>query len=120
MQDFYHLLYFTLFDLVCGVLSIAGLILWLITQVGNVAIFFSIMADGLAAIPTLVKAYKYPDTEVAWPWLATSFGVVLTLLTISGWTFANSGFIIYILLVDTLIFSLVQFRVGEKLGSKNK
>src|SRR5215211_620223 len=112
----------TKFDVVCGLLSIAGLILWLITKVGNVAIFFSIMADGLAAIPTIVKAYKFPETELAWPWIATSFGVLLTLLTLSTLTFANAGFIIYILLVDTLIFILIQFRVGEKFilsGSKN-
>lgn len=104
----------TRFDIACGVLSIIGLILWLITKVGNIAILFSILADGLAAIPTVVKAYKYPDTELAWPWIATSFGVVLTLLTLSTWTFANSGFIIYILIMDTIIFSLVQFRLGEK------
>jgi hypothetical protein len=106
------------FDLVCGVLSIIGLILWLVTKVGNVAIIFSILADGLAAIPTIAKAYKYPDTEIAWPWIATVFGVVLTLLTLNELTFANSGFIIYILIVNTLIFSLVQFRIREKLGSQ--
>jgi len=110
----------TKFDLICGTLSIIGLILWLITKVGNVAIFFSIVADGLAAVPTLVKAYKYPDTEMAWPWLATVFGVVLTLLTLSEWTFANSAFIVYILIVNTMIFSLVQFRIGEKLGFEDK
>src|SRR5262245_42094473 len=98
----------TKFDLVCGFLSLMGLALWLITKVGNVAIFFSILADGLAAVPTIVKAYHYPDTELAWPWLATSFGVVLTLLTLSEITFANSGFIMYILVVDTLIFILIQ------------
>jgi len=106
----------TKFDLVCGVLSILGLILWLVTKVGNIAITFSIIADALAAIPTLVKAYKYPDTELAWPWIATVFGVILTLLTLNRLTFANSGFIIYILLVNTLIFSLVQFRIGEKVS----
>ena len=105
----------TRFDLVCGFLSIIGLALWLVTKVGNVAILFSILADGLAAVPTIVKAYRYPDTELAWPWLATVFGVVLTLLTLSEVTFANSGFIIYILLVDAFIFSLIQFRIGEKL-----
>ena len=110
----------TTFDLICGALSMIGLILWLITKVGNVAIFFSIVADGLAAVPTIVKAYKYPDTEIAWPWLATDFGVVLTLLTLNEWTFANSAFIVYIFIVDTLIFSLVQFRIGEKLGFKDK
>jgi len=110
----------TRFDLACGFLSIAGLILWLITKVGNIAIFFSIVSDGLAAVPTIVKSYKYPDTELAWPWLATAFGVVLTLLTIKGLTFANSGFIVYILLVNTLIFGLIKFRIGEKLGYKSE
>ena len=108
----------TKFDLICGVLSIVGLILWLVTKVGNIAITFSILADALAAVPTLVKAYRYPDTEIAWPWIATVFGVVLTLLTLNRLTFANSAFIIYILIVNTLIFSLVQFRIGEKLGSQ--
>lgn len=105
----------TRFDLLCGFLSLVGLVLWLITKVGNVAILFSILADGLAAVPTIIKAYHYPDTELAWPWIATSFGVVLTLLTLSEITFANSGFIIYIMLVNALIFSLIQFRIGGKL-----
>ena len=105
----------TKFDLFCGFLSLVGLALWIITKVGNVAIFFSIVADGLAAVPTIVKSYRYPDTELAWPWIATSVGVGLTLLTLKELTFANSGFIIYILLMNVLIFSLVQFRVGERL-----
>lgn len=108
----------TRFDLLCGFLSIIGLVLWLITKVGNIAIFFSIVADGLAAIPTVVKAYKYPDTELAWPWIATVVGVILTLLTLTEWTFANSGFIIYILIINTIIFSLVQFRLGEGFESR--
>jgi hypothetical protein len=103
----------TRFDLLCGFFSIVGLVLWIITKVGNVAIFFSIVADALAAIPTIVKSYKYPDTESAWPWIASPAGVVLTLLTISKWTFANSGFIIYIFIVNSLIFVLVRFRIGD-------
>ena len=102
------------FDWLCGFLSVIGLTLWIITKVGDIAIIFSILADGLAALPTLVKAYKYPDTELAWPWIATSLGVALTLLTIAHPDFTNSGFIIYILIVDSLIFCLVQFRLGEK------
>jgi len=105
----------TRFDLICGVLSVAGLILWLVTSVGNIAITFSILADAFAAVPTIIKAYKHPDTEMAWPWIATVFGVILTLLTLRQLTFANSGFIIYILIVNTIIFSLVQFRIGEKI-----
>lgn len=104
----------TRFDLVCGFLSVVGLILWLITKVGTIAIIFSIMADGLAAIPTIRKAFSYPETEIAWPWFATSIGVVLTLLTLKSWTFADYGFIVYILLVNTLITVLVQFKIGKR------
>lgn len=103
----------TRFDLVCGLLSLVGLALWLITKVGNVAIIFSILADGLAAVPTIRKAYYSPETEIAWPWFATSIGVILTLLTLKSWTFADYGFILYILIVDTLIAVLVQFKVGK-------
>ena len=110
----------TWFDLMCGILSLVGVVLWMITKVGNIAIFFSIVADSFAAVPTVVKAYKYPDTEIAWPWIATVVGVILTLLTITTFTFANSGFILYILVVNMLIYVLVQFRLGEKLQSKTK
>jgi len=94
----------TRFDVICGILSLIGLALWLITKVGNIAILFSIVADALAALPTLVKAYKYPETEIAWPWLATCIGIVLTLLTLKELTFANSGFIIYIFIINLMIF----------------
>jgi hypothetical protein len=104
----------TRFDAACGVLSLAGLALWLLTKVGNVAILFSIVADALAALPTLIKAYKYPETEMGWPWLATCIGVVLTLLTLKELTFANSGFIMYIFVIDMLIFICVQFNPIER------
>jgi hypothetical protein len=110
----------TMFDLTCGILSVAGLVLWMVTKVGNIAILFCIIADGLAAVPTVMKAYRYPDTEIAWPWIATSVGVILTLLTISKWTFANSGFILYILFINILIYCLVQFRWGERIERESK
>ncbi len=104
----------TRFDWICGALSLLGLALWMITKVGNVAIFFSIVADGFAAVPTIVKAYRYPDTEIAWPWISTVVGVILTLLTLSKFTFANSGFILYILVVNTVIFWFFsRFREGS-------
>ena len=102
------------FDLACGFLSLLGLALWLVTKVGNLAILLGILADALAALPTLAKAYRHPETELAWPWLATCVGVVLTLLTLESWTFANSGFIVYIFLVDLLIYCVVRFRLGTR------
>lgn len=105
----------TRFDLSCGFLSLIGLALWLITQVGNVAIAFSIMADGLAALPTIVKAYRYPETESGWPWSTAAISGLLTLLTIRDWNFAHYGFSLYILIVTSIIFVLVQFSLGKKI-----
>lgn len=101
------------FDFLCGTLSLVGLLLWYITRVGNVAIAFSILADGLAALPTIVKAYNYPETEDGWMYLAGSIGALLTLLTIKSWDFPNYGFPIYVLIVDLIIFLFVYFKIGK-------
>lgn len=40
------------FDYICGLLSILGIIAWLTTGVGDLAIIFSIVADFFALLPT--------------------------------------------------------------------
>ncbi len=101
------------FDLACGALSLIGLILWYITKSGNVAILLSIVADGLAALPTVVKSFKYPETESALPYFTSMISAIITLLTINVWNFANIGFPIYIGVVSLVISSLVQFKLGK-------
>ena len=103
----------TSFDVTCGVLSVVGLVLWFITKSGNIAIMFSILADGLAALPTIVKAFTYPETESAWPYFTSTISAGLTLLTIQVWDFATYAFPLYILLVTIVISSLVQFKLGK-------
>jgi hypothetical protein len=96
-------------------LSLVGLIIWQIVQIGNIAIIFSIMADGLAAIPTVIKSYKDPDSENWLVYLMSAISAGLTLLTIKIWNFQHFAFPIYILLICALIFILVKFRIGKKL-----
>jgi len=103
-------------DIVCGTLSILGLMLWLITKVGNVAIFFSILADGLAAIPTIVKSYKDPDSENHLPYSLGIPNSVFALFVITDWNFQNWGFVVYLLLVNTIIAVLVKFRLGKMIN----
>jgi hypothetical protein len=105
----------TRFDLMCGALSIVGLVLWYITKSGNIAIIFSILADGLAALPTVVKSFNYPETESAWPYFASTISAILTLLTVTVWNIANIAFPLYIVLITLVIFSLVQFKLGKQI-----
>lgn len=62
-------------DYVCGALSLLALILWQVTQNPAVAIVFAIASDGLASVPTLIKAWKYPETETASPFIAGLFNI---------------------------------------------
>ena len=103
----------TRFDLACGALSLIGLVLWYITSSGNVAIVFSILADALAALPTVVKAFNFPETEIAWTYFTSTLSAAITLLTVKVWDLANAGFPLYILVVTLLISILVRFKPGK-------
>lgn len=105
----------TKFDLVCGGLSLLGLVAWLVTRTGDVAIFFSIMADGLALLPTLVKALKEPETESYLVFLMGGISAAITLVAVNKWDFTHAAFPIYILVVCFLMAVIVKFQVGPKL-----
>jgi len=109
----------TRFDFVCGALSLLGLLLWLLTRHGNIAIAFSIMADGLAAAPTVVKSWKEPETESYLVFLFAAISATITLLTIDTWNFAHVGFPIYILGICGLLFALIKFKLGKRLTFAN-
>jgi hypothetical protein len=99
-------------DLVCGALSVIGIILWRTTGSGNLAIFFSIVADALAGVPTIIKSYLEPGTE---SYKVFMFGAIIagiTLLAIDNWSFANWGFPLYILAICLLLVVLIRFEVG--------
>lgn len=102
-------------DYVCGGLSILGLILWMITKTGNIAIFFSIISDALASYLTMDKAYKEPESETH---LAFSLGIInagIALLVIKDWNFQNWGFPLYLLIANTIITVLIVFKLGPKI-----
>lgn len=102
------------FDYICGILSFAGLILWYLTKVGNIAIAFSILADLLAALPTFVKSYYYPETENSWGYFTAAINAILTVLTIKIWSFAYYAFPIDSVIINLIIFSLIQFKLGKR------
>jgi hypothetical protein len=101
--------YWTLgsWDWACGALSGAAIVLWAITDSADLAIVFSILADALAAIPTIRKAISHPQTENPIFFALISLGGGVTLLTIQLWTFANSAFPIYIFVFPGILAALI-------------
>lgn len=105
-------------DFICGTLSLLGLILWYVTKVGNIAILFSILADGLAYIPTIVKSYHHPESENIKVYFLGLLNPVIALLTIKIWNFQTYGFPLYIFIADLITTVLIQFKLGKILSKK--
>lgn len=101
------------FDLICGLLSIIGLIMWQITKVGNIAIFFSIIADLIAGWPTTVKSYNHPETENYWLYLGNAVFALITLLTIKAWTFETYSFSLYMFIITLTTFFILKFKIKK-------
>lgn len=101
------------FDLICGLLSVIGLIMWQITKVGNIAIFFSIIADLIAGWPTTVKSYNHPETENYWLYLGNAVFALITLLTIKAWTFETYSFSLYMFIITLTTFFILKFKIKK-------
>ncbi len=100
-------------DWACGILSIVALVAWQVSGHGDVAIAFSLLADGLAGLPTLIKSWKDPQSEHYAPYLAGAISAGITLLTITNWTFANYAFPVYILCTGVGVASIIYFSWGR-------
>ncbi len=102
----------TKFDMICGAFSLVGLFFWFLTRSGNIAILFSILADALASIPTLIKSYHEPETENATAYFFGGINAAIGLLIITQWNFENYAFSAYILFVCLTLAVLIQFKIG--------
>ena len=96
-----------IFDLACGVLAAAGIVLWQITDNPLVALIFGILADTAGGIPTLRKSYSAPHTEHALPYFLSVLSMVVTLFSLRSWNFIDAAFPIYILCINITLFSLI-------------
>ncbi|MEZ4754774.1 MAG: hypothetical protein R3A13_10790 [Bdellovibrionota bacterium] len=99
----------TKFDVVCGACSFLALIVWFCTDSPQYAILVAAVGDGFAALPTIIKAWKYPDTENGKVFIASLISVLLVIPSIPTWNIENSSFQIYLIAVNSiLIFSIYR------------
>lgn len=93
----------SMLDIICGVLSAFALILWVATHRFSLSILFAIFADALAIFPTIIKAWKHPETE---NWLIYGQGIVsntIGLLIIKTWSFPIYSFSVYLILANIIM-----------------
>lgn len=83
-------------DYICGILSALALILWGITREPDIAIVFAILGDFFAAVPTLIKAWRYPKTENPWGYFGSSFSGLTGVIVATSWSFSQVAFPAYL------------------------
>lgn len=95
------------FDLICGFFSVVALMIYIFTYNLEISILFAIISDGLAAIPTLIKSWKFPETENSVTYLGGIFSSILGLLIIDNWIFSIYSFNIYLMVMNiTIVFCI--------------
>jgi hypothetical protein len=100
----------SVFDYLCGLLSVCGLIAWALTHNQDFAIFFSILADIFATIPTLYKAYHHPESENGPTFLLTIASCSLGVLCVQQPTFTAYAFITYLTCNSVLLCAMIYRR----------
>ena len=97
------------FDIFCGVLALLSLVIYIFTHNLAVSIFFAILADALAFIPTMVKSWTFPETESHYAYSFSIISNTIGLLIIKNWSFTIYSFSIY-LIIANVIMTLILFR----------
>ena len=97
----------TKLDIVCGLLALLSFVLWLTTKNLSLSVLFAILSDALAAIPTLLKSWKFPETETYTAYLGGIIANIIGLLIIKNWTFPIYSLGVYFIVLNTLIVSFI-------------
>ena len=87
-----------------------GLLLWALTHRPNLAILFSLLADLLAGLPTLIKAYRHPRSESWIAYAISTFGFGISLLSVQACTFASTAFVAYLFILNGAVAVLASRR----------
>lgn len=91
------------FDYACALFCMLALIFWQFAGQPILAILFCALADAFATLPTLIKTWRYPETETRLSYIAGFLSAVLVLPSIEIWNIQNSAFQIYLVVANTLL-----------------
>lgn len=98
------------FDVGCAAVSALALAVWLGLGQAPAAVLVAVAADAVAALPTVRKAWRDPDSENVLFYVLVGLGAAITLLTISSGEPSAWAFAVYVLVLCVLLVVLVSAR----------
>lgn len=93
----------TFFDWLCGGFAFLAIAVWLILDSPRITILFAVIGDSFAALPTFIKAWKYPKTETGITYVINLIAAFLVIPSIPIWNIENSAFQIYLLITNLIL-----------------
>ncbi len=96
------------FDYACGSLSLVALAAWLLADSPVLAILLAATADLLATLPTVLKAWRHPETETLYTYFVGLFTASIVIPAIPIWNIENSAFQVYLLVANAALFAVVM------------
>ena len=108
-------------DYACGFFSLLALVLWGITKQPDIAIAFAIFSDVLAAVPTLMKMWRHPETETVFAYITMVFGASTSFAAINVWIFPAYAFPAYLVILNaSLILIFYRGRIARVTSRHSK
>ncbi|MBW0102174.1 hypothetical protein [Pseudonocardia sp. KRD291] len=101
------------FDVACALIAGLALAVWLGFDAAPVAVIFAVGADAAAALPTIRKAWRDPDSENLLFYVLVGIGATITLLTLRAWSPSDWAFAVYMLTLCMLLVGIVTTRRGS-------
>lgn len=104
----------------CIAICLVSFGMWLLLRhdkhLAQYALYLAIVADAVAAIPTIVFVTKHPDQDRPFAWGMFAIAYILTLFAVPEHTFANYVLPIYMFLGSGFItFQLAAFRLKARI-----
>ena len=104
------------FDVICGLIALFSLILYILTHNLGISILFAILSDFLAYIPTILKTYKFPETENSSIFAGGIINNILALLITKNWIFAIYAFPVYLVLANLIeVYFIYHKKIFKKI-----
>lgn len=94
-------------DIFCLFTALAGIVAWQLTQNPLTALYFAIGADFIGIVPTLIKTYHFPKTEVWTFYFLDVCAGICNLLATEKLVFDQYLYPLYIIMINLIMVLLV-------------
>ncbi len=96
-------------DKICFVFAIVAIVFWQLTKQPLLALVLTILADLIAAIPTIVKTYREPHSELVVSWFMIMISSSLAGISTVKIDIANLIYPVYAFITNTTITAFAFF-----------